>query len=82
MRDWLEEQRGAGEPFDIVVEGETPPDDAEQAAGLVLPWAEAGCTWWLEVRWQMPHESDERMREVRRRLAAGPQRPTLAPSTT
>jgi len=34
--------------------------------------SEAGCTWWLETRWQMPHHTADRMRQVRQRLAAGP----------
>jgi len=72
MRRWLEEHGSMQGSFDIVTEGETPGDDADRAAAIVSPWADAGCTWWLEVRWQLPHESDERMREVRQRLAAGP----------
>ena len=38
-------------------------------------WAQAGCTWWLETRWEMPHGAAERMRQVTKRLAAGPPRP-------
>jgi hypothetical protein len=45
------------------------------AAAVVSRWAEAGCTWWLETRWEMPHHSAERLGEVRRRLEAGPPRP-------
>lgn len=59
---WLAE-RGASP--EIVVEGETPRDD-------VQPWAEAGATWWLETRWELASEGDERRREVSERLAAGP----------
>ena len=33
------------------------------------PWADAGCTWWLETRWEMPHDSSDRMGQVAR--AAG-----------
>jgi hypothetical protein len=74
MRGWLTEQ-GLDRPgFDIVMEGETPAGDSKRAAEIVAPWAEAGCTWWLDARWQMPHESAERMREVRERLSAGPPR--------
>jgi alkanesulfonate monooxygenase SsuD/methylene tetrahydromethanopterin reductase-like flavin-dependent oxidoreductase (luciferase family) len=72
MRRWLEEHGRTSQSFDVVAEGETPTDDAERAAELVGPWAEAGCTWWIEARWQLPHEADERMREVRQRLSAGP----------
>jgi hypothetical protein len=72
IRGWLAEHGKTLDTFDVVYEGETPANDGERAAALVEPWADAGCTWWLEVRWQMPHESDERMREVRERLSAGP----------
>lgn len=71
LRAWLTEQ-GAKPGYDIVAEGETPADDPAAAAAAVEPWADAGCTWWLETRWQLPHHTPERMRQVRERLAAGP----------
>jgi Luciferase-like monooxygenase len=61
VRAWLTEH-GAPAHFDLIAEGETPA--ADPAAALVLPWAQAGCTWWLETRWQMPHHSPERMTQV------------------
>jgi hypothetical protein len=39
---------------------------------VVGPWADAGCTWWLETRWEMPHDSPERMADIRARIEAGP----------
>jgi hypothetical protein len=30
-----------------------------KSAGL---WADAGCTWWLETRWELPHDAAERLR--------------------
>jgi alkanesulfonate monooxygenase SsuD/methylene tetrahydromethanopterin reductase-like flavin-dependent oxidoreductase (luciferase family) len=71
MRAWLAEQ-GARPDLDVVSEGETPPGDPAAAAALITPWADAGCTWWLETRWEMPHHSPERMSEIRQRIAAGP----------
>jgi alkanesulfonate monooxygenase SsuD/methylene tetrahydromethanopterin reductase-like flavin-dependent oxidoreductase (luciferase family) len=71
LRAWLA-GHGAGPGFDMVAEGETPPDDPVAAAAAVAPWADAGCTWWLETRWEMPPDSDDRMSEIRGRLAAGP----------
>jgi len=71
LRAWLTEQ-GAKPDFDVLAEGETPADDPEAAAAAVEPWADAGCTWWLETRWEMPQHTPERMRQVRERLAAGP----------
>jgi hypothetical protein len=73
LRDWLT-SHGAGPGFDLIAEGETPPDDPAAAATAVTPWADAGCTWWLETRWEMPHDSPERMAQIGERLAAGPPR--------
>jgi hypothetical protein len=64
------EHRSAGTPFDIVVEGETPGDDAAQAADRVGPWAQAGATWWNEALWGAMDDLDR----VRRRIAQGPPR--------
>src|SRR5262249_35208483 len=49
LRAWLAEN-GARPDLDVISEGETPADDPKAAADLVRPWAEAGCTWWLETR--------------------------------
>jgi hypothetical protein len=73
MRTWLTDH-GATADLDVIAEGETPPDDLGKAAELVGPWAEAGCTWWLETRWEMPHIGPERMAQVRERIVAGPPR--------
>jgi hypothetical protein len=62
----------------VVADGETPADDRAAAAAVVTPLAEAGCTWWLETRWEMPHQSPERMREIRQRISAGPPARTAA----
>ncbi len=66
MRAWLSEH-GAPDDFDVIADGETPGDDAAAAAATVAAWAQAGCSWWLETRW----EARDQMRE---RLAAGPPR--------
>jgi alkanesulfonate monooxygenase SsuD/methylene tetrahydromethanopterin reductase-like flavin-dependent oxidoreductase (luciferase family) len=71
LREWLSGQ-GAGPDFDIVADGETPAGDPAAAAAAVGPWADAGCTWWLETRWEMPHDSPERMSDIRARIEAGP----------
>jgi len=62
--DWLFEH-GADPETDVIAQGETPGDDP-------AAWAEAGCTWWLETRWELPHHSPERMQQIRERIAAGP----------
>ncbi len=75
VRRWLVEHGEGRTDYDIIMEGETPADDPSAASAAVSPWAGAGCTWWLETRWEMPHQSPERMRQVHERLAAGPPRP-------
>jgi alkanesulfonate monooxygenase SsuD/methylene tetrahydromethanopterin reductase-like flavin-dependent oxidoreductase (luciferase family) len=66
---WLR-QHSAGPDFDVVVEGETPADDAAKAADIVRPWAQAGATWWTETRWSALGDR----RTVRERVEAGPPR--------
>jgi alkanesulfonate monooxygenase SsuD/methylene tetrahydromethanopterin reductase-like flavin-dependent oxidoreductase (luciferase family) len=70
LRAWLAERGGSG--IEVVVDGETPTEDAAAAAAHVRQWGDAGCAWWLETRWELPHHSDERMDEIRQRLLAGP----------
>src|SRR5204863_416738 len=40
----------------------------------VKPWADAGCTWWLETRWMLQGSPAEQLDQVRARVAAGPPR--------
>ncbi|HEY3869219.1 MAG TPA: LLM class flavin-dependent oxidoreductase [Actinocrinis sp.] len=79
LRAWLNEHAGPADPpsvsaIDVIAEGETPADDPAAAAAHVGPWAAAGCTWWLETRWELPHHTAERLNQVRERIAAGPPR--------
>jgi alkanesulfonate monooxygenase SsuD/methylene tetrahydromethanopterin reductase-like flavin-dependent oxidoreductase (luciferase family) len=53
-------------PYEIMVEGVTPPDPAE-AGAILAPQAEAGATWWVESDWQ-----GATIESLRRRLSAGP----------
>jgi hypothetical protein len=71
VKDWLTDH-GAGSAVDVIADGQTPADDHAAAAAAVTPWAEAGCTWWLETRWEMPPGAGERAHLVRERLTAGP----------
>jgi hypothetical protein len=71
VRDWLT-GHGARPDLDVVAEGETPADDPAAASAQITPWAQAGCTWWIENRWQMPDGTTDPMAVVRERLAAGP----------
>jgi hypothetical protein len=53
------------------MEGETPGDDPARAAAIVGGWADAGATWWIESRWELPRDSDG-LAEVRKRILQGP----------
>jgi alkanesulfonate monooxygenase SsuD/methylene tetrahydromethanopterin reductase-like flavin-dependent oxidoreductase (luciferase family) len=73
LRAWLAEH-GARPDIEVISEGETEVGDAA-AADRVAERAAAGCTWWLETRWQMPGQPENRLAEMRARIAAGPPRP-------
>ena len=64
--EWLR-TNGARNDLEVITEGETSPEDA---GGVVQPWADAGCTWWLETRWMTSEET--RFDVCRGRIAAGP----------
>ncbi|MFN2201142.1 MAG: LLM class flavin-dependent oxidoreductase [Caldilineaceae bacterium] len=55
MADYVHERRRERTPFDIIVDGRTPGDDASQAADIVGPMEEAGATWWIESLWDAPN---------------------------
>lgn len=71
MKAYIDERRTLTTPFDIIFEGETPGEQPAQAAEMVRPYAEAGCTWWMESRWGA-NTSD--VSEVRARIKQGPPR--------
>ncbi len=71
MKAYIEEQRTLTTPFDVVIEGETPGDNAEKAAAILQPLADAGVTWWLEAVWQTP-EKEAGAEGMRRRIKQGP----------
>jgi alkanesulfonate monooxygenase SsuD/methylene tetrahydromethanopterin reductase-like flavin-dependent oxidoreductase (luciferase family) len=54
IKAYVDRERTEAAPFDIVMEGETPGDDADEAAEIVGPLAAAGATWWLEAMWTAP----------------------------
>lgn len=73
MRDYVAAHRTDPGPYEIIMEGETPGDDAAAAGAIVRPWQAAGATWWLESRWALPRETDQ-LSIVRERIAQGPPR--------
>ncbi len=66
VRGWLAQQ-GLPGSFDVIADGETPGDDPAAAAATAAGWGAAGCTWWLETRWEARDAMSER-------VAAGPPR--------
>lgn len=73
LRVWLAEH-GARPDIDVVAEGETPAADIVAASAHVAERAAAGCTWWLETRWQRTQTEKVRLDEARERILAGPPR--------
>ena len=73
IKDFVASKRTETTPFDIVMEGETPGDDPARAATIVRQWADAGATWWIEARWQVPRDADG-LKIVRERILQGPPR--------
>jgi len=69
IKAYAQAHRKQTTPFDIVMEGETPGDDPEQAADMVRGWEEAGATWWIEAMWAA---SD--LEDVLTRIRQGPPR--------
>jgi alkanesulfonate monooxygenase SsuD/methylene tetrahydromethanopterin reductase-like flavin-dependent oxidoreductase (luciferase family) len=67
IRAYVAAHRSGGGPFDIVVEGTTPGNDAGAAAEIVQPWADAGATWWIEAMWEAAG-----LDQVRSRVRQGP----------
>jgi hypothetical protein len=69
MKAFVVANRTETTPFDIVVEGQTPGDDRNQAAALMRQWADAGVTWWMEGMWSTPE-----LEKVLARIKQGPPR--------
>ena len=57
---------GIDRRFEIVAQGHTPAD-AGRATAAVLPFADAGATWWIEGDWD-----GSTVESVRRRIEVGP----------
>jgi hypothetical protein len=71
MSEYVDANRTAGSPFDIVVEGVSPGEDADRAAETIRPWKEAGATWWIEALWGQPGQAQD-LESVRARVLQGP----------
>jgi hypothetical protein len=73
IKDFVASNRTETTPFDIVMEGETPGDDPARTTAIVRQWADAGATWWIETRWEVPRDA-EGLKVVRERILQGPPR--------
>lgn len=73
MKKFVDENRAATTPFDIIVEGVMPGDDRAQGAAIVRPFADAGATWWNEAMWDSMDKPDGATL-VRTRIQQGPPR--------
>lgn len=70
IREYAAAHRTAATPFEIIAEGTTPIGDPAAAAAQVMPFAEAGATWWIESPWTPPNGPAE----LRARIRQGPPR--------
>ncbi len=70
MKACIVEHRTRSTPFDIVMEGETPGANPQEAQAIVAPFIDAGITCWLESRWSCMDKPEE----VRARIRQGPPR--------
>jgi hypothetical protein len=66
IKAYVDTNRSLSTPFDIVVGGKTMDMDSSQIQDKLLPWAEAGVTWWVEGLWNEPEE------KVMERIRQGP----------
>ncbi|HEU5103900.1 MAG TPA: LLM class flavin-dependent oxidoreductase [Roseiflexaceae bacterium] len=68
MKAFMDANRTLTTPFDIVVSGKTGGLDRPQLQDKLLPWQEAGATWWVEGLWDATEE------QAAKRIRQGPPR--------
>ena len=64
--DWILARRGNSTPFDVIVEQQTPGEDASRAREILLPWQDAGATWHIESMWEAMGETNGQSRVLER----------------
>ena len=69
IKAYVDSNRAATTPYDIVVEGETPGENRTRAMQVIQPYAEAGATWWIEAMWTASN-----LESVLERIKQGPPR--------
>jgi alkanesulfonate monooxygenase SsuD/methylene tetrahydromethanopterin reductase-like flavin-dependent oxidoreductase (luciferase family) len=70
---YTSEHRTTGEPFDVALEGRTDGTAPDRGAAHVIPYAEAGLTWWIEALGWWRGEPEAALARIR-------QGPPLLPS--
>ncbi len=73
MTGFIDANRSATTPFDIVVEGRTLGADPDRAAEVTRMWADGGATWWIEALWGDPDQPAD-LDAVLLRIRQGPPR--------
>lgn len=71
MLTYIRQFRTSDEPFDVLASGNTSGSDREKDSDMVLPFAEAGATWWQE---SFAGSDDMELEAVRTRIRQGPPR--------
>ncbi|HSV86455.1 MAG TPA: LLM class flavin-dependent oxidoreductase [Levilinea sp.] len=66
MAAYVRENRTLDTPFDLIMQGNTVDHSRQQVLDKVLPFAEAGATWWIEALYGLTEE------KVVERLRQGP----------
>lgn len=66
IKAYVNANRTLTTPFDIVTSGKTAGMDRSQLQETLMPWVDAGVTWWIEGLWE---ESEEKVIE---RIRNGP----------
>lgn len=66
IKAYVDAHRTLTTPFDIVTSGKTAGLDRSQLQDTLMPWVDAGTTWWIEGFWS---ESEEQVIE---RIRSGP----------
>jgi hypothetical protein len=66
IKAYVDANRTLTSPFDIVTSGKTAGLDRVQLQDKLIPWADAGVTWWIEGLWSEPEE------KVIERIRLGP----------
>jgi alkanesulfonate monooxygenase SsuD/methylene tetrahydromethanopterin reductase-like flavin-dependent oxidoreductase (luciferase family) len=82
LRAYVAEHRAGDMPFDLICSGATGGQNKTQDADTIAPFAEVGCTWWIEdvspwrFGWNWEDQwSPDATRQMRERVLQGPPRP-------